>query len=434
MGGAFTAMADDYSATYYNPAGLAQAKETSLSFGIIQPIHTMEITFLDTGEDIEFTDNRGVQYNNPTEGNDGDNFNTRYPMLGLSLNINTLLKGKIDIPINIQAGIFAGLPGNFNHMFTLNTTPPDVPTAIAFGDQIEHFSAALGLGFEVKENLIYFGLGTLIGAEMAGPYPLTVYDAIPQAQVSVLLTQADAPTYKVLAYTAGVLITPFNQKLKIGASYKEQIDTVKVDFTPVIPFTSEGFPMQNMRVAVDFIVGFTPEQFNFGVAYVFDTFTLSVDLKMKKWSDYPYSNMFYILYHVDKLEMTWANKGYEDPGSPDFDDITDIGVGVEYRRSDKLVFTAGYEYRPTPVPEQSFMISNYIDMDKDVFSLGVNYKVNSWLKIGGLVQYMMLTDFKVYKTGSEQGFAWGWDSDFPQKSYKVDGDAYVFGLSVEFSL
>ncbi len=448
MGRAFTAVADDYSATYYNPAGLAQKDDTSLTFGVIQPFHNFDVTFADPttnrfGSDVIFYDNRGEVEQHTTEANDGDDFNIQLPVLGINLNINRLLRPKINIPVNIQAGIFVGLPENFNNLFTLNNTPPDLPNFTAFGDPIEHFSSALGLGIEVKKDLIYFGMGTLIGAEMKGPRPFQVHSALMGGYAEHLegietfewyILEADVPTYGVLGYTSGLLLTPFDKKLRIGLSYKEDIYSVNGDMTPIMVYTDSGIAINNIYVITDVLVGYMPEQYSFGLAYTFDRFTVSADAKYKKWSGFDYSRMFVILYDIDRQGVIETNPGYEIPDSPDFDDITDYSVGLEYRHSKHLTLMAGYEFRPTPVPDQSYRVTNYLDMDKNVFSLGANIRLSSWCNMDLLLQYMMLDDFKVYKTGAERGYAWGWNVINEQESYKVEGDGIVLGVSFEIAL
>ncbi len=441
LGQAFTAIADDYSATYHNPAGLAQKDETNVSFGLIQPLHSLKVTFSDTGEDVKFYDNRGMVMIDPAKGSDGDNLDVRFPVFGLEVNINRLLRPRINIPINLQGGIFVGLPKNFNILFTIANTAPDSPAFTAFGDAIEHFASALALAIELKKDLLYLGMGNLIGAELKSPRSLMVHSGIMGGSIGnndeyfeYYVLEADEPVYGVLGYTFGLLFTPFDKKLKIGFSYKEEIITVDADFTPILVYVDPGLGINKIDVLTDLLVGYTPEQICLGVAYSFDRFTVSVDFKTKKWSGFPYDDTTYILYHLDAQGVVQTNPGYEEPGSPDFDDVTDIGVGVEYRYRKNLTLMAGFEYRPTPVPDQSYRITNYLDMDKNVFSIGANLKLNNWCKMGLLFQYMMLDDFKVRKTGLEIGYTWGWDPEVPQKDYEVEGDAFVLGVSFEFKL
>jgi long-subunit fatty acid transport protein len=232
----------------------------------------------------------------------------------------------------------------------------------------------------------------------------------------------------------GVLFTPLDKKLKIGASYREKLWSVLLNLSPIYGYTDPGLNLQNIRAKVDEGVGYIPSQYNFGIAYTFDVFTVSFDVKRKIWSSYPYILPTYILYYIDEAGIIRTNSGYPSLDNPDFDDVTDMSVGFEYKYSKNLTFTAGYEYYPTPVSDQSYKVTNYLDMDKNIFSFGVSWKANSWFKLGGLFQYMMLEDFKVYKTGNEGGYSWGWDEDNRQRSYQVEGDAIVIGVSVEFAL
>jgi long-chain fatty acid transport protein len=434
MGRAFTAIADDYSAVFYNPAGLGQLTKTSIEIDLIQPIHTLEVTYLDNGQSIEFYDNKGKKFSDPTEGSNGGSLDILFPVLGATLNINRSLSALINIPINITAGLIVGIPEKFNHLFTTNTTAPDMPSLTAFGDSIEHLQVTMGLGLEIKEDLLYFGWSAMMGSKIKGPHPLRVYDVWPYVDhPEPLILQTDAPLYNEIASIWGILFTPYDKRVKFGASYRESLWSVFLDFSPIYAHT-EGQPVENVRVKLEEGVGYIPEQYSFGLAYSFNRFTISVDMKHKRWSDYPYLESIYVLYVINEPEIINTNPGYDISDSPEFDNVTDIGLGIEYQYKKGLTFTAGYEYCPTPVPDQSYLVSNYLDMDKNIFSIGVNYQVNSWLKVGSLFQYMHLDDFKVYKTGNEMGYSWGWDPSNRQRSYKVEGDAFVIGLSAEFVL
>ncbi|MBK8203835.1 MAG: hypothetical protein IPK68_16465 [Bdellovibrionales bacterium] len=87
MGNAFTAVADDHSAMFYNPAGLARREDGNLHFflrGAIDP------GFLKLGDEISKTDKQGTeaeQVNNMMnllESHYGDHFYSRIPTLGAS--------------------------------------------------------------------------------------------------------------------------------------------------------------------------------------------------------------------------------------------------------------------------------------------------------------------------------------------------------------
>ena len=448
MGRAFTAIADDYSALCYNPAGLAQTTRTTISVNLIQPFHNLEVKYLNSpeidpyyrGQDMKMYDGRGYVYNDPVKGSDGDNLDIFLPVFGMSLNINRLVSAIVDIPINVQVGLVAGFPENSNSLFTTHTIGPDMPDFIAFGDQIEHLLVTFGLGLEIKKDLVYMGWSSTLGIKMVGDRPLQIYGVWLgyDPKINTIITQAESPAYIELSQRWGVLFTPFKKKMKIGFQYRESSDTVTVDFTPIRVMETNGSIPQWQLVREDIALGYFPEQLSVGLAVSVGLFTVSFDYRFQRWSDFEYTDILYNLYVID--ERGQISGGYN-PDSPDFEDTEQFSVGVEYELDKNISLTAGYEFRPTPVPDQSYRITNYLDMDKDIFSIGANYKLNAYTKIGAVLQYMMLKDYKVYKTGDETGYAWGWDKvgvngrppDL-QKSYEVNGDAFVIGLSVEFSL
>ncbi len=423
MGNAFTAIADDYSATFYNPAGLAQKSETTLAFNYIQPFHKIDVSFLDTGEDMVFYDSRGRVSNDPTRSADGESLNVSYPILGVKLDINRLVSSIIDIPINVQMGAIVSLPKNFSAAFTLHTPPPDFPQFIRIGDDLERVMINIGLGLEIKKDLLYVGWGFILGIEVDGPVHLkmTLGDELEDRYLSI---QLDIYAMTHLSHQFGVLFTPFDKKVKIGASYTEE-NYLKVGYLEI-----EAEIVGSLEVYwdcyTDFLVGYNPKQYRIGFAYMFDCLTISMDSVFQKWSDYSYTKTFSIAYSPDNPNDFL--RGYE-AGSPDFNDTWNLCLGAEYIFNRKLTFTAGYRHMPSPVPDQSYRVSNYMDFDKDIFSVGVNYRLNNYTKIGALFQYMMLEDYKVYKNGDEKGHAW-----INQRSYEVKGDIFVCGISVEFTL
>lgn len=436
MGRAFTAIADNYAALWYNPAGLAQTTETTISINLIQPIHDLKVTYLESGEAMKMYDLRGIVMNDPVHSMDGESLDVLFPVVGISANVNRLLSSIIDIPLNIQAGFFAGLPGGFNNLFTTNTTAPDMPNLISFGDQIDHFMANLGLGIEIKKDLAYVGWSTTMGATMAGPHPLYVQNVWlgVDPENTNIVAQAECPTKTAFNNHLGLLLTPFDKKLKIGLAWRDALDVVSVDFTPIYVYLTGGaVPQHGLKVIEDVVVGYVPEQYSIGLAYTFEPVTISLDYRYQKWSEFEYTEVLYRLYVIDSQELTVPGRVSE-PGSPDFEDVGQISVGLEYKLNKKIVLMGGYEYRPTQVPDQSYRISNYLDMDKNIFSAGADFSITNWMNLGLLFQYMMLDDFDVYKDGQERGYAWGYRPEDPQRSYRVEGDAFVIGLSVEFKL
>lgn len=82
MGGAFTAVADDYNALLFNPAGLARLKEGEINLGIGAGADSKDMKLRSDISSISGTDaQKTVQMNQLLESNYGNHYSARLPML-----------------------------------------------------------------------------------------------------------------------------------------------------------------------------------------------------------------------------------------------------------------------------------------------------------------------------------------------------------------
>ena len=109
-------------------------------------------------------------------------------------------------------------------------------------------------------------------------------------------------------------------------------------------------------------------------------------------------------------------------------------LGVSYKGIKNLNINAGYMYQPSPIPNQSGKVSNYIDLDKNIFSLGAGYQFKfPWdifkqpLKVEGVLQYQELKEITVIKDGVT-GKSW-----VNQVSYEVKGNSFAAGLNLNIA-
>jgi long-chain fatty acid transport protein len=451
MGEAFVAIADDYSATYYNPAGLGQLKDTfKLSIDYIYAAPQFKVTRLSDGQDLKNVgppDPRDRTTWDPvkTAADDNlDDINHSRPIIGISANMNKICSA-LNIPKNLNFGMIIMVPNNFRQTLTLTDYLPDVPKFTRFGDADEQIFMAFGLGLEWIEDLLYFGIAGKL--EIYGDGDVHNNNA----DVAVLGIDPGAPTeektlhfqmqinwsvYGGLNPIVGVLYTPFDKKLKIGFTYREET-LYKIGPSNLIMNYGSGTGEQTFNMPwnaiVDFLIAYQPEEWALGVAYDFHSFTVSFGLELQKWSGFPWSDVYWTDYYYGEEGKVDRLEGYR-PYGPDFDDVYNISLGMEYRYSKYLTIMAGYQHSPTPVPDQSGRITNYLDMDKNIFSIGANYLIyRDRIKIGAVFEYMLCDDYKVNNDGVK-GFVWPvQDEGVYQDSYKVEGDVYLLGLSVEIN-
>jgi len=405
LGGAVTAVADDFSAAYYNPAGLSQTNGHHLAIEYLYTMPNIDVKKAN-GADLVIYDILGKERTEPTEATAGNGLNLGIPVLGLIIDINDIAK----LPINTQLGLAMSLPERMDILYRIHDYPPDQPHFIRYGDDIDRILIALGVGMEVVKDLVHIGVGTQ--AMLYGPGTYYI-DGLSLAEENVV---AQAEFGALLDYepTAGLLITPLAKKLKIGISWRHE-EEVQLGTIPVTAEVFVGGLVLTVPMILDINAFFTPEEYSFGIAYEFNRLLVSVEANKQRWSKYAYS----------------ITDNYYYSGDPDFEDTINYRLGAQYKASDKLIFTTGYCHQPSPVPDQSGKISNYLDMDKDTFSLGASYTLDppfgitkEPVKIAGVVLYQKLEKLSVNKDGVS-GPSWP-----NQESYTVEGNVLAAGISI----
>ncbi len=438
MGEAFVAVADNYSATYYNPAGLGQiTDELIMTVDWIYQAPKFKVTKLSTGEDLKFVDTNGVEVWNPVKAGSGDNLDDidhNRPTIGITANMNEICSA-LNIPINLTIGVIMMIPNNMNQILILNDFVPDIPKLTRFGDPDEQLFIAFGLGAEIVKDLMFAGISAKIGIYGDGTVHNSDAGVILQgnqpqmpieSQAMVFQMQVDWRILGDLNPIVGILLTPFNKKLKIGATYRAET-MFSIGPCPVImnlgSDSSEQAALIPWNALVEYFIGYSPEEWSMGIAYEIGRLVLSAGVELQRWSEFPYTK----IYDNQYFNLDWDLTGYL-PSDPDFDDVLNTSIGMEYKHNHALTILAGYRHMPTPVPDQSGRVTNYLDMDKNAFSLGCTYLIyKNRIRIGAMFEYMVCENYKVYKD-DVRGFAWWF-----QESFQVKGDVLTMGLSTEIN-
>ncbi len=362
MGGAFTAVADDFSATWYNPAGLTQPSSIQLSGGLL--FYNFDLKVNGKPSPIE---SRGGAY------------------IGL---VAPLFHGKG------AAGVWGFIPTNklIQNEFT-NPGNPQFPTdnnraqfldispALAY-DISPKFSFGIGVRLlQTQQSTVNLFLPlTFNGAAQGG-----TGDIVPAGAGELII---DAKNY--IAPNFGILWHPY-ENLKIGATYRYFIrQTVKInnnaDFITSSSVTTNFINTllsQDVFVSGEFVGTqfYSPQEVSLGIAYEpNEHLTLAADLDWEGWSQI----------HDDRL--TGENfmdidfkLGGKEPLAINFQqfintkahDIVIPRVGVEWRPGTKkgplgpvdFQVRGGYAFRPSPFDNDQFgavSLTTVIQGDKAV--------------------------------------------------------------------
>lgn len=326
MGGAYTALASDSTATYYNPAGLVYSRHLNLSFGF---------SFADYY--LDFDSQRGGELDDRAE---------RIPDLSaLSLGVSTTIP--IDKPDRLGIGLAVFLPtrGLINLKARASTTDPEW---FRYGNRHDRIHILAGLGLKATEWLS-FGLGTQVFVDASGGTTLSAGLNAPVNPEFRLKLEPDA------GVVASVLFSPADW-ISFGITYRSEI-SFKLDFPASAVVQGINIPLQ-----LEVITFFTPHQVQAGLILVpTDSLLISLDLGWFNWSAYK-----------DPFLVTTSSVAQVIPRQVvDFDDVISPKLGLEFVATDWLTLRGGYAYRTSAVPDQSNEPTNLAGSAKHTFTLGL---------------------------------------------------------------
>lgn len=338
LGGAFTAIANDPSAIYFNGAGIINLSGFNLMLGTT-------LIFSDAS------------------------FRGPYPSI-----VETKMEKQVFYPSHFYATyqandkLFLGL--GFNTPFGLGTEWNEnwVGRFVSVKIDLQTFSFNPTIAYKFNENisasvgLLYnFANVTIIRNVNLSPFNA-------EAQINI-----DGDDNSAFGFNAGLLIKA-NDKLSFGASYRSEVEynfdgTVKSrgpsQFSELLP---QGSGKSKLV---------TPQQFTIGIAYKFlDKFLISSDFQYVFWSSY------------DSLNIDFNNSDIEDSKSPRlYDNSYFIRFGLEYILNEKLALRGGLFFDKNPIKDE-YLDATIPDADRLGFNLGFGYDLSN--KISLDVAYLFL--------------------------------------------
>jgi long-chain fatty acid transport protein len=349
LGNAMTAAADDYTATYYNPALLPYAKRVraGISYQFTKPVLSIERYKLDSTI---------ANAEAPSYG-------------GLSLGFMFPLGHKIGDRFALGLAIY--LPTT--SIIRIQSITPTTPHWYLFTSYPDKIQVLVGLACRIVDQIsLGFGFHTL--AEAPGSARVSV------DVVNRLITQNDIDL-KIsanTAFTAGLASVVFDDpekgKLKLGLSYRASLE---LDFRLPVSLTLEGIGAVDLDVRG--IVHYTPHQINFGASYDLPSRRLrfSADLTLALWKYAPDPS---IKFGVNLSGDLVAKLGLQDLLNLSTTDAP-VGaynvlvprLGVEFDLNKIVQLRAGYFFRATMIPRQTAPQSNYMDANAHVVSFGAGF-------------------------------------------------------------
>ena len=351
MGNAFTGVANDYTAAYYNPAGLAQIQQTQISLGyrFIQPQLYLSMP---TDMGMDFT-------NYPS---------TRLLTLGVTsdLSFPRFLNPRITDRISFGLAIAVS---NYLKSFTTYVNPT-IPYFPRYNERpVALLSIYVSLSVKITDWLA-FGIGMVPASDTdVDVVSITKTDL---SEMRWTTTQGVVSrTITTVKPLVGVMFRPpvwwFREHLSIGAVWRDEVQAndgtgESRAYTHLV--FPDGTEYKDLPYADNFVyglTGFSPQQVVLGVGvYPFGGMTVAVDGIWKQWS-------------------AWRNFMGLHP-RPRWNDTVQARIGVEHQWSFdyswlySLTARAGWYFEPTPVPDRQGDW-NLLDNDQHVLSAGIGMEI-----------------------------------------------------------
>ena len=347
MGGAFTVQADDPSAIFFNPAGIADLEGTQLYLGV---------STIFTGTSFAGVDP------DPGYGTTGETGTMVFPPINAY------------VTWQFREGLTAGL-GIFN-AYGLGQYWNDEATFpgrhISYHVDLKTFYFNPSIAWRAHEKIA-------IGGGVQAVYSLVDLKQYSQrmdpngsGMLNVATINLEGNSSLDWGGNLGVLVGPFSG-LTLGASYRSKVEA-NVSGDGTFTQVASGSPQLDAVVSpvlpqnqgIETTVNL-PWLLSIGGAYSFkEKWTVEVDFNYFGWSVF------------QELEFRFEDPSLDTARPQGFENVLSIRSGVQYELTAEWDLRGGYYYDPTPQPTES--VSPLLaDADRHGVSLGFGYGVEKWV-------------------------------------------------------
>lgn len=356
MGGAQVASADDYAASYFNPALLVLQDKVSFGYGFNWTQPRMSVRAVDPA--------RAGELRSPETPS---SFN------GWSLGVLFPLGGKVSNRLALGVGLY--LPSS--NVLRTEAIDPRLPSWYFYQAGPERIIVAASAGARITDWLSIGAGAQILGALIGGfDFDLNLFSK----QFEGRALRADLETR--VAPLAGLALDFKPIGLRFGLNYRGAIAS-DYRLPTVFDLTDVGV----IELVMEGVSHYSPDTFSAGVQYRIGAFVGTAELRYARWSKAPDPSTKVTL-NVDGQAL--ESLGIEDQfdiegssGAPGFLDTLSTHAGGEYWIVERrFAVRAGYSFRPTPVPQQTGD-SNILDGNTHCVSLGLAFSFDDPLEIFG---------------------------------------------------
>jgi len=363
MGSAMTAVGGDYSATFYNPGALTEARRSTVSAGYVVAAPLFDISL---GRPV-CQDSHALctsRFGGP------GGYSSRAPVLpettqGVTIGWSKPLGGIFKKHVALGAGLFVPT----RRIARIDGQDPQSPQFYLYQGLPDKL-VMLGSAAWEPVSWLSMGLGVQVFAQLAGNVQL----GMDPTNHRLDKTEIQVEQRPITRLVAGVLLRPYGG-FRLGISYRQAMD---LQFA--LPVTiALGKPLA-LVLDVSQIALYTPHTFTLGGAWQLARAPLLVSAQVDwaLWSSAPDPSLRVAVDIrgpvLDSIGLgDVADVGTETaPISLGLRDTITPRLGLEWRPMTRLALRGGYFYRPTPAPRATNLY-NYLDNDVHALSVGAGW-------------------------------------------------------------
>jgi long-chain fatty acid transport protein len=399
MGGAFRGLADDWSAAYWNPAGLTQLKQSEINGMLVaitpRPEYTPNIRI----QDLNF----GYRNDRTLYPNDKTNFlpdvsgfikfaNIKGLTAGLAIYVPYGLGSEWDLFNPVGMDLANPYPW-YDHKADLQIIDFHPTVAKAFMDD----KLSIGAGVSIQRGQVTFQKAYLKPSGLPIPHEFLVINSEIKgtgwgygANFGILYKLSEKLQFGLSGRTGSTLKLSGNAKQELFTFNNNELrdyllanSYTRVDSNQILFLFAPSNHLASPKAKTDFK---TPADFGFGLAWKpTEKLSITGDLAYTQWSS------------LDKIQINLT--GTDPTGAPaqnsvimlDWKNTLRFSLGAEYWVAKPLALRLGFYRDPSPVPDKTFTPLIPDVGDKNSINIGAAFTF-SGLELAYNFEYIAFKD------------------------------------------